>query len=151
MPGSEHQKRPTSVLLQRLFNSPDLEAFMTNNEPAMETPLFHVYLSKICEARGEVPEQVIRRSGIERTYGHQLFNGTRKPSRDKVIQFAIGLNLTFEETQKLLQTAQKSALYPKIKRDAALIHCIRYQKDFYETQATLESLKLTPLSHKSYD
>ena len=30
-----------------------------------------------------VPERVIRAASIDRTYGHQIFNGTRRPSRDK--------------------------------------------------------------------
>jgi transcriptional regulator with XRE-family HTH domain len=92
-----------------------------------------------------VPEQVIRKAGIERSYGHQLFNGTRKPSRDKVIQLAFGLGLDLDETQKMLQLAQKSPLYPKIKRDAAIVYCLTHDKDIMETQTMLHSLDLTLL------
>jgi transcriptional regulator with XRE-family HTH domain len=151
MQDSETQERTTTVLLQQLFDTPDLETFIAGFDPDLEIPPFHTFLTEICKAQEEIPEQIIKRSGIERTYGHQLFNGRRKPSRDKVIQLAIGLKLSFEETQKLLQIAQKSTLYPKIKRDAAIIHCIRYHKDIYETQAALEALGLTPLSPRSYD
>ncbi len=136
----------TIILLQKLFNSPDLELFMESNEREMHTLPFHAFLSGICVEKGEIPEHVIRRSAIDRTYGHQLFNGTRKPSRDKVLQLAIGLELNFDETQKLLKVAQKSILYPKIKRDAAIIHCIRNKKEINETQAVLKALGLTPLS-----
>jgi hypothetical protein len=139
-------KSSTSTLLQRLFNTPNLENFFEYNARVMEMPLFHTYLMDICKKAGKVPEQVIKETGIERTYGHQLFNGTRKPSRDKVIQLAIGLKLDFDDTQKLLQVAQKSTLYPKIKRDAAIIHCIRYKKDIFETQDVLQNLGLTLLS-----
>jgi hypothetical protein len=54
--------------------------------------------------------------------------------------------LNFEQTQKLLQVGQKSILYPKIKRDAVIIHCIRNKKEINETQAVLKTLGLTPLS-----
>lgn len=139
-------KSPTIALLKKLFNTPDLEIFMECNEQSMQVPPFHTYITEICEEKGEIPEHIIARSAINRTYGHQLFNGTRKPSRDKVIQLAIGFGLDFNETQKLLQVAQKSILYPKIKRDAAIIHCILHKQDIFETQAALQALEITPLS-----
>ena len=103
-------------MLRRLFNTTDLEKFIERNAGEMEIPSFHAYITNICKSIGQVPEQVIKQAGIERTYGHQLFNGTRKPSRDKVIQLAFGFKLDLDDTQKLLQIAQKSPLYPKIKR-----------------------------------
>ncbi len=133
-------------LLKKLFNTPNLEVFMEHNEQSMQIPPFSTYITEICKEQGEIPEHIITRSAIDRTYGHQLFNGTRKPSRDKVIQLAIGLRLDLSETQKLLRVAQKSTLYPKIKRDAAIIHCILHKQDIHETQTVLQALGLTPLS-----
>ncbi len=135
----------TSGLLRGLFNTTDLEKFMERNAGAMAIPSFHTYIADFCKATGEVPEQVIKRAGIERTYGHQLFNGTRAPSRDKVIQLAIGFKMDLDSTQKLLRIAQKSPLYPRIKRDAAILFCINQQKDVMETQSVLHSLGLTLL------
>jgi hypothetical protein len=135
----------TSTLLRRLFNAQDLETFMDCHASELDLPPFHTYITQLCETTGQVPEQVIKRAGIERTYGHQLFNGTRKPSRDKVLQLAFGFQLTLECTHRLLQIAQKSPLYPKIKRDAAILFCIQHRKDVIETQCVLESLGLTLL------
>jgi len=135
----------TSALLRRLFNTRDLEKFIERNANEMEMPAFHVHITNICKTTGQVPEQIIKQAGIERTYGHQLFNGTRKPSRDKVIQLAFGFKLDLDGTQKLLQIAQKSPLYPKIKRDAAILFCITHHKDILETQSVLDSLGLTLL------
>jgi hypothetical protein len=135
----------TSTLLRGLINTSDIEKFIERNADAMELPPFHTYITSICKTTGQVPEQVIKQAGIERTYGHQLFNGTRKPSRDKVIQLALGFRLDLAGTQKLLQIAQKSPLYPKIKRDAAVLYCINHRKDILETQSVLHSLGLTLL------
>jgi len=118
---------------------------MERNASDMEIPEFHGYITNLCRTTRQVPEQVIKRAGIERTYGHQLFNGTRKPSRDKVIQLAFGLMLDVDGAQKLLQIAQKSPLYPKIKRDAAILYCINSQKNILETQSVLHNLGLTLL------
>jgi transcriptional regulator with XRE-family HTH domain len=144
MAGPKKEER-TSSLLRRLINTSDLEEFMERNASEMGIPAFHVYITDLCKSQGKIPEQVIRQAGIERSYGHQLFNGTRKPSRDKVIQLAFGLELDLDDTQKLLQIAQKNPLYPKIKRDAAVLYCINNRKDILETQSVLMNLGLTLL------
>ncbi len=133
----------TSTLLRRLFKAPDLKRFLEGNSTEMEIPLFHDYITELCRTMGQVPERVIKMASIERTYGHQLFNGTRKPSRDKVIQLAFGFGLSVDEAQKLLKIAQKSLLYPKIKRDAVILYCLNNQKSIIETQSVLETLGLT--------
>lgn len=135
----------TSTLFRRLFKSPNLQEFMDINETALEIPSFHSYITELCRTMNYVPAQVIKNSSIERTYGHQIFNGTRNPSRDKVIQLAFGFGLNVDGTQKLLKSAQKSLLYPKIKRDAAILYCINNNIDIIETQGVLESLGLTLL------
>lgn len=147
---NEQNEKPTqtSDFLRRLFKSPDLKTFIQSHADEMELPPFHVYISNMCKTNGRVPEQIIKRAGIERTYGHQLFNGTRNPSRDKVIQIAFGLELDVEGTQKLLRIAQANSLYPKIKRDAAILYCIENRKDVLETQSMLQSLDLTLLGEK---
>lgn len=135
----------TSTLLNKLFKTSNLKGFIERNAKNMEIPLFYIYISDLCQTMGQVPERIIKMSSIERTYGHQLFNGTRKPSRDKVIQLAFGFGLDVEETQSLLKIAQKSQLYPKIKRDAVIIYCLNNQKSIIETQGILETLELTLL------
>jgi len=145
MADDNQQDGRTSALFRRLIGAADLDRFIESCAAELELPTFHAYVNDLCRARGLVPEQVIKKAGIERTYGHQLFNGTRKPSRDKAIQLAFGLELDLEEAQDLLQIAGKSALYPKIKRDAAILYCLYNGKDFQETQSVLYSLGLTLL------
>ena len=135
----------TSTLLKGLFKTRNLPAFLSQNEAAMQTLGFSDYITELCRQRELVPERIVKQSQIERTYGHQLFNGTRKPSRDKVLQLAFGFGLNVEETQKLLRAAGKSQLYPKIKRDAVLIFCLSKQKSLFESQDILSSLNLTLL------
>lgn len=97
-----------------------------------------------------MPERVIKAASIDRTYGHQIFNGTRRPSRDKLLQLAFGFGLKVEETQRLLRLAEKNPLYPKIKRDAAILHSLAEGKSLMETQELLQSLELTILGGDGY-
>lgn len=145
MPQQNVKRIRTSTLLHRLFKAPNLEGFMEGNATAMEIPAFNVYISELCRKMEQVPERVIRQASIERTYGHQLFNGTRKPSRDKVIQLAFGFGLDVDGTQKLLKAAQKNPLYPRIKRDAAILYCISHHIGIVETQSMLNDMGLTLL------
>lgn len=135
----------TSTLLQKLKRAQDFETFVEKNEGSMLDTTFSAYLSELCADRGLIPERIIRAAQIDRTYGHQLFNGTRKPSRDKVIQLAFGFGMAVEEAQRLLRTAEKPPLYPKIKRDAAIVFCLSKRMNVLEAQSLLESLGLTLL------
>lgn len=108
----------------------------------MQIPPFCVYITQLCKELGEVPEHIIRRANIERSYGHQIFRGSRNPSRDTVLQLAFGFGTGVEEAQELLKYAGKNALYPRVKRDAALIYCLRDHFTIVETQRVLHEMGL---------
>jgi transcriptional regulator with XRE-family HTH domain len=98
--------------------------------------------------RGLNCSHIASRCGVDRVYMHQLFSGIRQPSRDKVIQIAFGLSLGVDETQALLRSAGKAALYPRIKRDAAVLYCLKHSVPFYEMQEALLELALPPLGRE---
>ena len=80
------EKVNTNTLMKRLFKANDLSSYLQGNEGQLHSPDFYALLKDLCDERKILPARVIEQSQIERTYGHQLFNGTRRPSRDKVIQ-----------------------------------------------------------------
>lgn len=131
----------TDDLLKKLFTN-RLEDFI-DSEIAL--PPFRDYVAQLCQSRGETREHIIRRSGINRTYGHQLFNGIRRPSRDKVIQLAFGFGLDVEEAQRLLKAAQVRALTPRIKRDAVILYCLMHRLCVGEAQKLLADFEMTLL------
>ena len=135
----------TTTLMKRLFKAQDLPAFMEKNEVYMQAPSFAAYINRLCEEYGLVPERVIKQAQIERSYGHQLFNGTRTPSRDKALQLAFAFRLNVEQTQDLLRLAGKGALYPKLKRDAVIINCLSRGKNMFQVQEALAFFGLTLL------
>lgn len=143
------RKVHTSTLLRSLFKTRSLSSYVKRNEASMVNESFSDYLQEMLSEKGVVAEQVINSSGIERTYGHQLFNGTRKPSRDKVLQLAVGFGLSYDETQKLLKMADKSVLYPKVKRDAAVIFALKNGYTILQLQQLLFDEKLTLLGESS--
>ena len=145
----DRKKLRTSTMLRRLFKTKSLSAFIRQNESGMVTEDFGEYVKTFCREKNITVEGLIKNTGIERTYGHQLVNGTRKPSRDKVLQFALAMELEPEKAQHLLRIADKSELYPRIKRDAVIIYALNNHLSFQKTQELLYENSLTLLGGSS--
>lgn len=132
----------TSTIFKNLFKTSDLEQFMQKNSEAVQLQSFNEYITELCIKHGGVPERIIRRANIERSFGHQLFKGTRKPSRDTVLQLAFGFDDGVDTAQELLKHARMSALYPRVKRDAAIIYCLHNHLTIVDTQSVLHEMDL---------
>lgn len=139
------ERKTTDELLQEIQNEKSFERFMSRNEENFETKKFTEYLNDLCQKKELIPEQVIKAAQIDRTYGHQLFNGTRRPSRDKVIQLAIAFELSMDDTQELLRVAGRNELYPRIRRDAAIIFGLSKHMEMQQMQEFLASLDISIL------
>ena len=83
--------------------------------------------------------QVVEDSGVDKAYVYQIFNGSKNPSRDKLIAITFGMHLNEKETQRVLKLAGHSALYPRVARDALILFSIQRGKDIWETDDALES------------
>ena len=132
----------TDELLALLFKERNLEHFLRRNESAYLTVSFCDYLNTWCRKHQEVPEQVIRRADLEKSYGHQLFGGKRNPSRDTVLKLAFAMRQDLVEAQEMLRIARKSPLYPRFKRDTVIIYCLHNHISLTETQIILQDLAL---------
>lgn len=135
----------TNTLMSRIIRGKNFRKFIENNDVEFEEYSISEYLDALCKEYDMVPGQVIKKAQIDRTYGHQIFNGTRNPSRDKLIQIAIGFGLSLEETQRLLKVSGKSMLYAKIKRDAVCIYAISHNIGVMELQEMLSSVNMPML------
>jgi hypothetical protein len=141
----------TSTLLRRIFKAADLRSYLDENEKSLVAPTFTESLEMLCQEQNMVREHVICRAGIERGFGHQLFRGSRKPSRDNVLRLAFGFGLDVDETQALLRAARRTPLYPRIKRDAAIIYGLAHHNTIIEIQTSLSDLGLTALGGERYE
>ncbi|MDO5112105.1 MAG: hypothetical protein Q4E65_07355 [Clostridia bacterium] len=138
----------TAALCNNLFKADNLKQFLQKNTDALHVPRFHEYIAKLCRERGEVPERVIKRANMESSFGHQIFSGRRNPSRDTVIQLAFGFEADVELAQTLLKYAARSPLYPRVKRDAAILYCLHNHIALVEAQEILHDLDLPLMGGK---
>lgn len=139
----------TSALLRGLFSASKITSFLDKEADALGMQPLHENISELCEQKGMLRVEVVRRSGIERSYGFQLFQGTKRPSRDKVIQLAIGFGMDYDETQELLKHSRHSSLYPRFRRDAAIIFSLNKHLSFTETQELLAGIDTATLGKEA--
>lgn len=82
----------------------------------------------------------ITAADISRSYGYQILRGERIPGRDILLRTALAVRLSVEETQRLLTLGGCAVLYPRIRRDAAVIFALNQSLSLLETESLLSSL-----------
>ena len=109
------------------------------NDADLYCPQIHYYLADLLRAHGMSNSAYIKALNLERSYGYQLLNGRRKPSREHLIQTAILLHLGLEEAQRLLKIGHREVLYPRVKKDAIAVFAIDKRLDLSEYQELLDA------------
>lgn len=112
----------TEELLGDLLEAPSLDGFMSEHD--LGTRTLSDYLNQMLAEKGLERAAVVRMANLNETFGYQIFKGTRRPSRNKVLQIAFAMALTLRETNRALEAAGVSSLYSKDRRDAIIIFCI---------------------------
>ncbi len=125
----EQDKLATDVLLSALEETASYDEFLTENKQHLGIDQLTVALRKMATKLNITPLQAIEAAQIERAYGYQIFNGTRKPSRDKLIKLAIGMKASIEDANQLLKAVQKLPLYAKSERDSIIIYGLSHKLD----------------------
>lgn len=98
-------------ILNSIDNAKELNNFLDNVHDKNIT--FVTYFNDICSKKNLKKSDLIYNANINRTYGYQILNGDKKPSRDKIIQLCISANLTLKETNKALILGNTNELYVK--------------------------------------
>lgn len=106
------------------MSAPDIDSYIKNNQTSFAERSVTELLASFYQRQGLSKAELARRSCMSEVYLHQVFAGRRNPSRDKLLCLCIGMELSFDETQELLKEAAYAQLYPRIKREAVIIHGI---------------------------
>ena len=135
----------TNTAFENLKNASDFDAYRKINQENMLTLTLSEYLSQQLYQKDLRVADVVRDSGLTKSYVHQIFNGEKNPSRDKLIAIAFGLRLNAEETQRMLKLGGCSELYPKMARDTIILFVIQRGKDIWEADKLLHDNGLLTL------
>ena len=139
----------TTAELMKVLNSvrsqEDISKYIAQLDADLANAGVGVYLSRKIEEYGLKNSEAFKRAGIERTYGYQILNGTRKPGRDKIVALGLACHFNMKEVQTALSISGEGTLYHKNRRDAVLIYCINQRKSLPETRDLLESFEFASL------
>lgn len=127
----------TSKLFHRLRNRESGEAFLNQEQTA---PTCARVLREMLTNAGMSAPEWIASVNISKSYGYQVLRGERTPGRDIILRTALALQLSLKETQRLLAVGGCGALYPKVRRDAAVVFALNQKMTLLETEELLSSL-----------
>lgn len=114
--------KTTEDLLKTLLRTDEYSQFQELKDNGVVSLAEH--LDALLDQKETSKAEVIYRARLDTVYGYQIFNGTRKPSRDKLLQLAFGFPLTYKETLTLLRIAGVGSLYVRRRRDSIIIFAL---------------------------
>lgn len=136
-----------TVLLEEVLQKADsLTEFLSTHETCIyEERQFADCMKQMMRARKLKKSDVIRLSLVDRVYAYEVLKGSKRPSRDKVLMFAVGLDLALNDCQVLLRSSGYSPLSAKVKRDAVVIFGIANHLPIMDLNFLLDKNDLAPL------
>ncbi|MCM1496735.1 MAG: helix-turn-helix transcriptional regulator [Bacteroides sp.] len=130
----------TDNLLELVKDSPQIFGKMVAQGDCFDKVSLTEYLQELLNKHELTMMEVVRISLLSKSYVYQIFNGERMPSRDVLLRIGLSMSCTIDEIQHLLILAQTGNLYPKVKRDAAILCCISQKLSLTETNDFLEHI-----------
>ena len=135
----------TGKLFHRLCGRESGKAFLSQDR---KDPTGAQLLQELLEKAGVSATEWMTAADISKSYGYQVLRGERIPGRDILLRTALFLKLNLKETQRLLTVGGCGVLYPKIRRDAAVIFALNQKMSLLETEDLLVSLPERSLYNK---
>lgn len=121
-------EKSTEELFNEIKKTMDIFAFEEENRENLQANSLVEQLELFLKSYLKPKKDIIRDAGIDITYGYQIFDGRKKPRRDKLLQLAFGFPLTVDETNVLLRAGGMNSLYVRNRRDAICMYCLQQRK-----------------------
>lgn len=127
----------TDGLQQELMGELDLDHFLADHEGHFNRETTAEILRQFFSERKISKSALARKSGMSEVYLYQIFSGRRSPSRDRLLSLCFGLEVSLAETQELLKLCGEAPLYPKLRRDAIIMHSMVHGLDLFSANDRL--------------
>lgn len=127
----------TSTLFDKLRDRKRGEILLRQMQPA---PACARFLRELLERAEMSAPAWIASADLSKSYGYQILRGVRAPGRDVLLRTALVLRLSLADTQRLLAVGGCGALYPKVRRDAAVIFALNQNMTLLDAEELIASL-----------
>lgn len=128
--------------LMRVLNTIDddivLNSYLASIDKYKDLNYLEYYLA-VMNDHGVSKNNIVKESGINRTYCYQMLSGGRKPGRDNAIVLCLAAHFTLAETITFMELLEIAPLYPKDTRDSIIIYSINREYSVYKTNELLFS------------
>lgn len=127
----------TDEIQQEIQSTDNIYDVLDNNHESFRFEELSDYLKGLLERKNIKPADAIRKSGLDRSYGHQIISDKKAPSRDKLIALSFGMGLELDEVNDLLKVSRNRTLYARDQRDAVIIYAFTNKLSIIETNQLL--------------
>ena len=132
-------------VLKNIDTAQEMEQYMELPEVMNSCQTFPEYFRSLPAVQEMDTGELIRSSGLERSYYYQVMKGTRSPSRDKVLRLCLAAGLNLKETTRALELSGNAVLYPRKRRDIILTVAVNQMADVDDTNLLLFKYGEKPL------
>ena len=132
--------KATEELVTELKQARMLGDFLTENMQEFEERTLAEILGQLLEKYEKTRIEVIKAARLDYTYGYQIFDGKKRPKREKLLQLAFGFPLSLEDTNRMLRAGGVNGLYVRCKRDVICMYCLHKGMTLEECNSYLYQL-----------
>ena len=132
--------------LEHELKSAEIEDYLEENRDNLRQYTLAQYLEKLLAEKGLVKAEVVKRSNLSQVYAYHIFCGYKQtPAKKKVLALSLAMELTVEETQRLLYYAGAKKLYVRDPWDSVIWHALEHHHTVAATNELLEKLHVGEL------
>lgn len=135
--------KSTNELVHELQKTPKISNFLIENKAELSLPKLTEHLQHLLAEKHLTKADLVKESGLYRTYVYQILSGEKAPSRIKLLAFALTLKLNFTETQYLLKYGNATELYIRDHWDSIIIYALENHYSVEKTNRLLYDLGFT--------
>ncbi len=139
-------RKSTEDLLEELQNENcKIDEYLKGNGESFVYDKSKVFWETAIEKSGYSKSNIINKSDFSDCYFYDVINGRKIPGRDKIIRLILTMHLSVDECQEALRISGRSALYPRIRRDAIILFAISNGYSIYQLSELLADAGEEPL------
>ena len=139
-------RKSTEDLLEELQNENcKIDEYLKGNGESFVYDKINDFWEAAIEKSGYSKSNIINKSDFSYCYFYDVINGRKIPGRDKIIRLILTMHLSVDECQEALRISGRSALYPRIRRDAIILFAISNGYSIYQLSELLADAGEEPL------
>ena len=142
---NESTTKQLAEILAKIDSAQEMDQYMEIPKVKGNYRSFSEYFRSLDAVQEMDSGELIRNSGLERSYYYQVMKGTRRPGRDKVLRLCLAAGLNLKETTRALELSGNAVLYPRKRRDIILTVAVNQMADVDDTNLLLFKYGEKPL------